>query len=81
MNFSAEGENGGGGSYSFRTDDTPEQVTAYYRTELIAEDMEVTEQGAAVTGKNRKSNRAVSVMTSMDSGKTSVTVVFGENRE
>jgi len=39
MNFSAEGENGEGGSYSFRTDDTPEQVAAYYRTELIAEDM------------------------------------------
>jgi|SRR6185312_3018656 len=81
VNFSAEGEKGEGGSYSFRTDDTPDQVTAYYRTELTAEGMEITEQGTGVTGKNRKSNRAVSVMTSTDSGKTSVTVVFGENRE
>lgn len=81
MNFSAEGEKGEGGSYSFRTDDTPEQVTAFYRAALAAEGMEITEQPTGVTGRNRKSDRTVTVMTSTDSGKTAVTVVFGENRE
>ncbi len=81
MNFSAEGEQGEGGSYSFQTDDTPGQVTACYRTALAAEGMEITEQPTGVTGRNRKSDRTVSVMTSTDSGKTAVTVVFGENRE
>ena len=81
VNFSAEGEKGEAGSYSFRTDDTPAQVTAYYRAALITEGMEITEQSSGITGKNRRSGRAVTVMTSADSGKTAVTVVFGENRE
>jgi hypothetical protein len=87
--FSARGKDGEGGTFVFKTKDSPEQVSKYYQDQFQASGMKISDNNAYQSGRGNtrlleaqdESNRhTVTVMISGGGNETPVTVTYATNK-
>jgi len=87
--FSAQGEDGAGGTFTFKTKDSSDKVVKYYQDQFKASGLNVTsnitnQNGQSMAGmlsgqdESRKHN--VTVIVGVESGETNVAVTYATNK-
>ena len=83
--FAAQGPDGSSGSFSFKTSDTADKVTAFYQDQLKTAGFTVTlvssgNQGGMVSGEDTANKRTVIVTVGASSGTTSGSIIVSEKK-
>lgn len=87
--YSSEQEGSKGGTYSFQTTDSPDEVLAFYREQLEAAGLSVQEttttrdgniQGGSITATDENANRHTTVTITPDGEKTRVGVFYTDGQ-
>ena len=79
--ISGNGSDGAGGTFSFRTSDSPDEVLSFYQDRIKALHMEIqvnaaTPQGGMITATDDTRDRTLNIAVGQGSGKTSVNVTY-----
>ncbi len=83
--FSAQGPDGSSGSFSFKTSDDAEKVTAFYQEQLKAAGYTINvvssgNQGGMVSGEDTNNKRTVIVTVGTSSGTTNGSIIVTEKK-
>jgi hypothetical protein len=88
-NFSMQGGDGGGGTFSYTTKDSPEAVLSFYNRNLTSAGFKITTNvsgtangtsGTMISAEDEGSKRTLVITVANDNGKTGVNVIYGIKR-
>ena len=87
--FSAQGKDGQGGTFTFKTKDSTDKVVKYYQDQFQSTGLKVTSNlinqtgqasGGMLVAQDDSQKHTITLLIGSDAGETSVTVTYGTNK-